>query len=488
MTIRSRWVPAVVLLWLLGCAGGDDTLVVSIQEGDQTLREGRTVLLTATVAGRIDPSVTWEHEDAAVAVVEGFGATAVVTAVAPGSTTITVRSAVGAERSDGIVVTVEPSGVLEWGRQVGTGSGEDARAVALDAAGDVIVAGSVGTANTADDAFVMKLSSSGDVMWIRTFGTSGSDFAHAVAPDGAGGAVVVGRVAGLLEDKHYGSDDAFVRRYTPQGEVVWTQQFGTTGADRLYGVAVDVVGVIYVVGSTEGTLGATHAGGTDGFVRRYTPSGTPSWTTQFGTSSFDVAGAVALTPAGAIVVAGSTAGALEGANLGSDDGFVALFGHDGTLQWARQFGIGASDEVTGVAVGTDALYVVGRTFGLGPSDMFLRAYTLNGDYLWTRLHGSLDYDEGHGVAVGSDGSIHVVGSTYADEDGTSMPNDDAFLRTYDRDGTLLWSRQFGTDEVEQAYAVATDASGRIAVVGYTRGSLHAESAGYADIFIRMYAP
>jgi outer membrane protein assembly factor BamB len=57
-----------------------------------------------------------------------------------------------------------------------------------------------------------------------------------------------------------GGDDAFVRKYNPDGQELWTRQFGSQGRDSAATVAVDDAGGVYVVGTTSGYLpGAAQA-------------------------------------------------------------------------------------------------------------------------------------------------------------------------------------------------------------------------------------
>src|SRR5919197_6081533 len=63
------------------------------------------------------------------------------------------------------------------------------------------------------------------------FGTSGPDEAIGVATDSSA-VYMVGHVNGALPGQTYlGRDDAFIRKYDSDGNVVWTRQFGTSGAD-----------------------------------------------------------------------------------------------------------------------------------------------------------------------------------------------------------------------------------------------------------------
>src|SRR5262249_25446536 len=144
----------------------------------------------------------------------------------------------------------------------------------------------------------------------------------AAAPDGV---YVAGTPYGSLEGASAGGSDAFVRKYDPDGFVLWTDQFGSAGSDAAQGVAVGSDGV-YVAGSLRGALeGTSSAGNFDAFVRKYDPDGNALWTRRFGTPDEDVARGVAAAADG-VYVAGSTYGSLRGAtSAGSFDAFVRKY-------------------------------------------------------------------------------------------------------------------------------------------------------------------
>ena len=144
----------------------------------------------------------------------------------------------------------------------------------------------------------------------------------------------------------------------PGGDV----QFGTTADDAAYAIAVDKLGVA-VVGATAGALdGQSNAGGHDAFVRLYDKRGALVWTRQFGTGADDRASGVAMDRNG-LYVAGSTSGSLGPANLGASDGFVSMFDANGSLVWMTRLASAGADSAFGVAVDRDAVYVTGELRG-----------------------------------------------------------------------------------------------------------------------------
>jgi beta-propeller repeat-containing protein len=340
-----------------------------------------------------------------------------------------------------------------------------------------------------------------DVAWTRQFGTSGSEEAHGVAVDPAGDAYVVGWTFGTLPDQtSAGTVDAFVRKYDPAGNELWTRQFGSWERDFARAVATDGAGNAYVVGETHGTLpGQTSAGGYDAFMRKYDPAGNEVWTRQFGGGGGEAAWDVVADQAGNTYLVGSTGAALpDQASAGDFDAFVGKYAPDGTQLWTRQFGSEGSDAGRGVALDpTGNVLVVGNTnFALpgqrsaGGYDAYLRQYDAGGKELWTRQFGSLADDYGVAVAVDSAGTGWVVGST--DDvlpDQVSAGATDVFLRGYDRSGLQGWTRQFGTRLVDDGFGIGIDQAGNIDVTGDTAGTLHGQiSAGKGDVFERKYDP
>jgi hypothetical protein len=347
-----------------------------------------------------------------------------------------------------------------------------------------------GTNQGDSDAFVRKYSLDGSTIeWTDQFGTSSSDGAFGVAVDSSG-VYVVGHTEGNLEGTNAGFDDAFVRKYSLDGNTIeWTDQFGTSSSDAANSVAVDSSGV-YVAGHTEGDLDGTNQGDSDAFVRKYSLDGsTVEWTHQFGTSSSDGAFGIAVDPSGVYVV-GHTEGNLEGTNAGFDDAFVRKYSLDGsTVEWTDQFGASSSDAAFAVDLDSSGAYVVGytETNVAGTfAEAFVRKYSLDGNTIeWTDQFGTPSNDLALGIAVDSSGA-YVVGRTGGDLEGTSAGDLDAFVRKYDSAGNVQWTDQFGTFVIDIAFGVAVDSSG-VYVVGSTGGDLESTNEGFDDAFVRKYS-
>jgi beta-propeller repeat-containing protein len=402
----------------------------------------------------------------------------------------------------GLVVPLPGASAVSfgWTRQFGTTNVDEAVAVTVDPSGSTYVAGwtqGVLPSQTSSgmlDAFVRKYDPAGNEQWTRQFGSSDRDYLRGVATDAAGDVYLAGETEGTIPGQvSAGGRDAFVRKYDPAGNEIWTRQFGGGGGDGGAGVAIDAAGDVYVVGTTRGTLpGQTTGGDYDAFVRRYDPAGNEVWTRQFGGVEGEGARAVAIGPGGKLLIVGSTQGAFpEQSSTGGFDAFVTAYDLDGNALWLRQFGSNFND--FGVSVTSDDqgdITVVGSTDGVlvptpagGTTDAFVRRYDSAGTHRWTQQFGGPWIDAAMSVAVDAMGRAFVAGSIERSGAGQQGRGQEAFIHAYDTFGRQRWAAEFGTESTDMALGVAV-AGSVIHLVGSTLGSLPGQTtAGSRDAFV-----
>lgn len=334
------------------------------------------------------------------------------------------------------------------------------------------------------------------VAWTSQFGTRHPDDANGLAMDRAGNLFVVGQTFGEFPgQKNAGMIDGFIRRYDMSGAEVWTRQFGSNERDIPKGVTLDDAGNVYMVGQTFGSLpGQASAGGWDAFLRKYTPTGDEVWTRQFGGGGAESAASVRVDPAGNAYVVGGTRAALPGqTNIGDYDGFIVKFDPVGNQVWVRQFGTTVEDYTLAVTLDRDGNPILaGETSGLlagaaaaGGLDGFVRQYDRDGNVVWTRQFGSPLDDFAVGAAVGPSGEVLAVGTTGGALPGQKSAGEaDAFIVAFTGHGGILWARQFGTSGVDDAEAIGFDAAGHPIVAGRVNGPLgDSPSSGGSDAFL-----
>jgi hypothetical protein len=321
--------------------------------------------------------------------------------------------------NDAFVRAIAADGTELWTRQFGTHGDDRAFSVALDGLGGVYVNGATtgalhGSSAGGFDAFVRKYDTAGNVVWTQQFGTGADDFDSEVVAD-ASGAYAIGWTAGAFAGTSRGRDDVFVSAFAPDGSTRWSKQFGTHAEDIGYGVALGADGTLYAIGFTTGALkGQRNRGGDDGFVRAFTPDGDRIWTSEFGTPSEDLAFGMAVW-GDTVYVSGTTFGSFGGQGMGGGDPFVrAIAAADGSRLWSRQGGTTDEDWATNLAVDANGPYAVGWTRGdlgganAGREDVFVWALDPTGADRWTFQLGSTKTDFGDWSAVDG-GSLVIVG-------------------------------------------------------------------------------
>ena len=105
--------------------------------------------------------------------------------------------------------------------------------------------------------------------------------------------------------------------------------------------------------------------------------------------------------------------------------------------------------------------------GTGDNRIVLAKYNNSGNLQWQRTLNSTitDTDQSYALATDTSGNVYVVG--YAAVSGGGVY--DLFIAKYNTSGTIQWQRKLaaGSSSYEVAYGVATDSSDNVYVTGFT---------------------
>jgi len=347
-------------------------------------------------------------------------------------------------RADAFLVKRSPDGVFLWAKTFGERFATDqfATAVAVDPQGNVVVTGWYygnvsfgGTAlqSVAYDAFLTSFTPSGAHRWSKRIGGLSYDLAHSVAIDSAGDIVLAGQFAGAVDFgggtvTSAGSNDGFVAKYAgTTGAYRWAHRFGGPGLDIATSVRIDpsdnpvVVGYYGAAGTFAG-VPLSHAGSNDAFAVSLSSAGSVRWALRFGDVNEQRALAVATDPSGNVLLAGyfggqvSFGGPVVENQGGAPDIFVAKLTTAGAHVWSRAFGttLGFGDLAS--ALVTDSwgeVYVTGHiigpvNFGGGAlvaeatyDPFVLKLAAANGAHRWSRRFIGRWDDHGSSIAIGA---------------------------------------------------------------------------------------
>jgi hypothetical protein len=384
----------------------------------------------------------------------------------------------------------------KWAAQ-STGSGTtQVKNIAVDAAGNSYVVGFfTETAHFGDatlvsqgrsDLFVAKLSAAGHWEWAVASGGSESDAATGVAVDAAGQVFLAGNFStqahfGLTTLTSKGGMDVFVAQINSQGQWQGATAAGGPGPDRMCALTIGGAGDVLVAGQfTEtasfGTTKLTSSGSTDAFVACLTHNRSWQWATSGGGDANDEATALATNKAGEIYVTGyfsntSMFGSTSLTGRGMDDAFVGKLTKTGHWQWATAatgtntaYGKGlVADPSGGVFVtgsfSGDAIFGTTHLQSNHSDDGFVARLTNSGHWQWTTVLASDYLDNIAGIALDKMGNLYVAGTFGNTIQGgqfqlTSRGQQDVFAGYLSQGGTWLGLVGAGGTDGDEVQALA----------------------------------
>jgi hypothetical protein len=361
-----------------------------------------------------------------------------------------------------------------WRRVIsGTATADDrALAVTVDTAGNVIAAGFITNNNTGRDFTVFKFNgSNGTERWRQVInGTAnGNDQALAVTAGGAGNVIA----AGFTTNSGTGSDFTVIKFDGNTGTELWRRVINgnANGADHALAITVGGAGNVIAAGYT--TSSNT---GSDFTVFKFNGSnGAELWRRVInGTrNDIDEALGVAVGRGGNVVAAGYT----TNTNTNRDFTVIKFNGNTGTELWRQLIG-GSSRglEAPNAVTLDDAgdVVVAGHIdtdFADSTSSNFtvIKLNGAKGSELWRHPIGNFNAS-GVANAISLDGARNVIAAGFTTNPGTG--SDFTVIKFDGASGIELWRRVInGTANGEdQALAVKADADGNVVAAGFARNS------------------
>ncbi|MDD5528685.1 MAG: T9SS type A sorting domain-containing protein [bacterium] len=152
------------------------------------------------------------------------------------------------------------------------------------------------------DVYLIRTTSSGDVIWTKTFGVSGYDGGTSVqsVSGGMGGFIVLG----YSELLGAGKGDIYFIRTNSSGNTIWTKTYGGTEYDEGWAFQQTSDSGFIISGMTT----SFGAGGGDIYLIKINSSGDTLWTKTIGGTGYDAGRSIQQTSDSGFIIAGSGAG------------------------------------------------------------------------------------------------------------------------------------------------------------------------------------
>jgi hypothetical protein len=390
-------------------------------------------------------------------------------------------------------LTIDPT--LVYSTYLGGAAPDEAYGIALDAAGNMYIAGLTQSSNFpvqggyqstyqgGTDAFVTKLNPSGTALVYSTYlGGSGLEQGFAIDVDNEGNAIITGNTnsanfpvqAALQPNYGGGLVDSFATKLNQAGSnLVFSTYLGGSGFDTGQGVAVDGANNVFVAGLSNSTNFPIHnpyqgnnAGAQDVTLTSLSPTGGARFSTYLGGTGDDFGRGAAADDAGNVYVTGSTA----------SNNFPVMNAYQPTCR-------------------NNCTY----------SDSFLTKFTGIGQLLYSTFLGGNIEEVGYGVAADANGNAYLTGTTTSLNFPTRNPFQPNFVNFIDAyaskinttlsgDASLVYSTYLGGNSTDYGYDVEVDGAGNAYVTGYANSTnfpvqdpIQGTTAGGADAYVTVFA-
>ena len=337
----------------------------------------------------------------------------------------------GAE--DGWIIKVDSDGNKVWSNCLG-GSGNDAFFKIIETADGGFMIVGVTMATNGDftdegssfDGLMIKLSSTGEKVWAKTFGGLYTDYLWDVVQTSDNGYIAVGHTASNDGDIQgfQGINDGWIIKVDSNGNKLWSKCFGGTSGDYLYSIVKTSDNGYVAAGKTYSYGGdiLDNHGKWDGWIIKINSTGEKVWSKCFGGSSTDYLNNIATTSDGGFIAVGETEsndGDLSG-NHGQWDGWIIKINSTGQKVWAETYGESGKDYLTDIIQASDGGYMASgytlSTNGIfsdthGGQDAWMIKINSTGNQIWSKCFGGTAEDRLKNIIKTNDDGYIAVGST-----------------------------------------------------------------------------
>jgi len=426
-----------------------------------------------------------------------------------------------------LLFTVDGLGQNTWVKTFGGSQFEEGWSITSTTDGGYVLTGYTksndgdfnGMSKGSGDIFIMKLNSSGDTVWKKTYGGSGEEVGKSITTTTDGGFVLTGETTsndGDFTGMNKGSGDIFIMKLNSNGDIVWKKTFGGSVDEWGNSITTTNDGGFVLTGltsSNDGDFSGMNKGGSgifnyDIFIMKLNSSGETVWKKIFGGSNTEEGRSITTTNDGGFVLTGLTSsndGDFSGMNkrgsgIFNYDIFIMKLNSSGETVWKKIFG-GSNNEEEGrsITTTTDGGYVLtgytksndGDFSGMnkGYYDIFVMKLNSSGNTVWKKTFGGRDGDVGFSITTTTDGGFVLTGVTTSNDGdftGMNKGSSDIFIMKLNSNGETEWKKTFGGSSNDGGWSITTTTDGGYVLTGYTYsndGDFSGMNKGNRDIFV-----
>jgi hypothetical protein len=238
-------------------------------------------------------------------------------------------------------------------------------------------------------------------------------------------------IIGATKSFNNGIDDLYLIKTDDNGDTLWTKIYGGLWGEVGITIEQDKEGNYIATGYTM----SFDPGNADVWILKFNEIGDTLWTKRVGGSQEEYGYSIKQTKNEGYIVTGYTQ------SFGSNhDVYLIRLDSSGDTIWTNHYGgqgVDFGEDV--LELDDDGFIIAGYTtsFGMGGYDCYLVRVDLNGDTLWTRHYGGEFDDKAYAIELFDDGFV-LAGYTQ------NAPTErDAFIIKTNFNGDTIWTKTIG---------------------------------------------
>ncbi len=337
-------------------------------------------------------------------------------------------------------------------------------------------------------------SSNGDLDFIATYGGTKNESARAVSATTDGGYAILGytqSIDGDILGRTQENFDYWVLKYDASNVLEWSKTYGGSLDDRGNDIIQTNDGGYAILGSSASSdIDVTqNAGSQDYWITKLDALGNISWQHSYGYSGLDsglsliqssdngflLVGVLDVTASG-----GEGNSKTENRRHAGGDYWAIKLNAGGNEEWRKYFGGSFTDTPYDVLQVENGYLIVGSSDSddvdisnnKGTYDFWVVKISTDGTLIWEKSYGGQEIDEAWGISPTSDGNYVIVGDTRSNDIDVSNNNGaaDLWLIKISPSGELIWEKSFGGSSFDVGRSVSKTQDNGFILCGSSRSS------------------
>jgi hypothetical protein len=332
------------------------------------------------------------------------------------------------------------------------------------------------------DYWIVKLTTSGDIDWQKTFGGSDWDQANSIQQTTDGGYIIAGEAFSDDGDVpgNQGFSEYWIIKLTTSGDIDWQKTFGGTAWETPYSIQQTTDGGYITAGLTcsyDGDITGQH-GPRDYWIVKLTSAGDIDWQKTLGGSQDDWAWSIQQTSDEGYIIAGKSSsndGDIS-VNHGEYDYWIVKLTSTGEIDWQKSLGGNCEDVAYFIQQTTDGGYIIagyslsnnGNVSGNhGGSDYWIVKLNSTGDINWQKSLGGSSDEWARSVQQTTDGSYIITGYSWSNDGDVSGNHGDVdtWIVKLTPSGEIDWQKSLGGLGGDVSYCIKQTTDGDYIIAG-----------------------